>query len=223
MQLRRYEVAIRDTKFSVIDFEGSLTPSFVAREMNEELPPERLCSNPNKILDIGANTGMWSFYMARHFPDARIIAVEPSEINYQSLRCGIKENGFDNITPLPLAISNHHAIRLGMDMTNSGSASEFLGGDNFESFTSPAICLNDLLNLTGPVSLMKLDIEGGEFSVFNGFTRWSYIGHLVLEVHPWLAEPDEALRKERTKSLVNLINGWMPGRFTVTSSDSEFK
>jgi hypothetical protein len=41
-----------------------------------------LCSNPKTIVDAGANIGTSSIFFAKKYPNARVIAIEPEESNF---------------------------------------------------------------------------------------------------------------------------------------------
>lgn len=52
-----------------------------------------LVDNPVNIIDAGANIGCTSVYFARLYPDARIIAIEPDQDNFDTM--------LENIRPYP--------------------------------------------------------------------------------------------------------------------------
>lgn len=65
--------------------------------------------NPRLIVDIGASFGASSLYFNKHFPDAQIVAFEPSVYNYPFLEantCAIR-----NITLQNCALSNENGSR----------------------------------------------------------------------------------------------------------------
>ena len=50
------------------------------------------------ILDLGANVGYSAVYFAHHFPNAKIVSLEPSEENFACLQANTE--GYKNITTL---------------------------------------------------------------------------------------------------------------------------
>lgn len=225
MNSKNWELTIHGIKFHVIDYEQSLTPMFVANELNEadRLP---LDFDPQKIIDIGANVGIWAFYAALTYPHAEILAVEPFALNVYNLEAGIRINEIDNVIVLPLAVDNKvKNLVFGFDHTNSGSASKFhQAKPGFVEFKADAISLEDLILQHGPADLVKVDIEGGEFELFDNFNHWDKIDSLMIEVHPWLITEDKSKHQEMVDNLKQKILDGMKDKVVImTSSDRILK
>jgi FkbM family methyltransferase len=60
------------------------------------------CIYDGTLVDIGANIGLYSLYCA-YYP-SRVIAIEPFRKNFDRLCENIKLNGFENISPINIAI-----------------------------------------------------------------------------------------------------------------------
>ena len=71
-------------------------------------------SKPIKyVVDVGANMGALTLLFNRAFPDARILAIEPVELNYKYLLHNTQD--IPNITPLKMAASDKRSsIRMSM-------------------------------------------------------------------------------------------------------------
>jgi FkbM family methyltransferase len=54
-----------------------------------------LSKNANYILDIGANTGVFSLLAKRQNVDANVYSIEPIDTNFEVLSKNIQKNGFD--------------------------------------------------------------------------------------------------------------------------------
>lgn len=136
------------------------------------------------IIDCGANIGLSAVWFADKFPQARILAVEPEPENFAVL----KRNAFQrpNIIPINAAISDHHAR---LRLTNSGSGSwawetEPTAAGEVEAVTVPDL-LKDQPN--GVLFIAKIDIEGGEVSLFRSNVDWAEeCPMIVCEPHDWL-------------------------------------
>lgn len=70
-------VAIRRASSDISVFETV----FIERELGSHLP-----ENPKLIIDGGANVGFSSLFYGHRFPQAKIMAVEPSDSNTKMLR-----------------------------------------------------------------------------------------------------------------------------------------
>ncbi len=128
---------------------------------------------PKIILDIGANIGTTSLFLAHTYPEATIYAVEADPDIYKRLL--INTAPYKNVHCFNLAMSNTDGT---MTFNKGGS---HLGGSIKErtstvsSVTIPAKKLSTLLkeqNIPN-IDLLKIDIEGAEEEVFTD-----------LQVHP---------------------------------------
>jgi FkbM family methyltransferase len=140
------------------------------------------------IIDCGANVGFASAYFATRFPDAQVIAIEPDPGNYNHLLM--------NIAPYGARIK---PVRAGVWSKKCGLiVTDFPGGDGREwgrcvREAAPgetpdvyAIDIASVLTETSRtrVSILKMDIEGGEQYVFAEETSWlELVDNLVIETH----------------------------------------
>ena len=145
------------------------------------------------VLDLGACVGLWSFWLADLYPDARIFAVEPMPHNFDNLKLGIEANGFKNIIPVNCAISSdgkdmelyQHPLNAGgggVDICNDPNFTPFL-----PKFTVPSRTLPQLISelCIDRVAFIKMDIEGSEYAVLDSLPEslWERIGRMSLELH----------------------------------------
>ncbi len=221
MNTDRFLVKLRDVEFCVFDDHQSLTPHFVHKELMGQTPFPLV--DPKVIMDVGANVGMWSFWMSRLYPNAQFLAIEPLEANMTHLQMGITFNKFENIKGFRVALSNkREMITLGLDPTNSGGSSRHnpttMGGA-----TVQALPLSEVIDEMGPVDLLKLDIEGDEFTLFDGFTGWDKIGGLLIELHPWLLTNDEPSQFKLVEDYIDMVQTNMRGKpVEIQSSNEKF-
>lgn len=133
-----------------------------------------------KLLDIGANAGIYSLFVAaRTGPAASIIAIEPQPEMLIRLRTNIALNGFSTIRVMPLALSDRNGtIDLHLSADNRGQASVTAEGGAVVT-----VATKTLLGLMDEVAMpqadaMKIDIEGAEALVLGAFfataprSRW---------------------------------------------------
>ena len=170
-------VAARTDKTDVKIFEQV----FIDRQYDMALP----LSRPRLIIDAGANVGYASVFFANKYPGARILAVEPEASNFALLVRNTRP--YENVTPIqaalwsrsvPLEIENpeggHWAFR--MQEAPSGRAG-----------TLPAVTVPQLMARAEAeaVDLLKLDIEGGEKTLFTGGrVPWlRKVNALLIELH----------------------------------------
>lgn len=122
------------------------------------------------IIDAGANIGMFSLLIANKYKNARVVAVEPDENNFEILKKNCEL--YDNIVCLNLGIWSENC-KLKLINPGCGSMSfRFEKTDGSEG--TNAICIETLLssNHFEGVDILKMDIEGSEMEVFSKNNSW---------------------------------------------------
>jgi FkbM family methyltransferase len=140
---------------------------------------------PRLIIDGGAYVGYSTIFFAHRFPEAKIIAVEPAESNFQLLR----ENTsfYKNIEIIQSAIWSKNTF---LQIENSGlghwgfsvkESTEAMEG-SFRGITIPEILKKYNYD---KIDILKLDIEGSEKEVFlNENREWLHkVNVLIIELH----------------------------------------
>jgi FkbM family methyltransferase len=145
------------------------------------------------VLDLGANIGVASRYFANIFPDARIVAVEPSSKNLELLKV--------NTSKTPRVKVVHGAVGASsgkVSLFDSGSgnnAFRTFGDDSQIAETVDCYSVRDLLS-ANPDSvpfLVKIDIEGAEKNLFASNYDWiDEFKVIVIETHDWML-PGQAI------------------------------
>lgn len=137
------------------------------------------------IIDAGANVGYSSVYFAHHFPDAKIIAIEPDKENFDML---IRNTSvYPNIVNLRSALWNS-CSDLYITNPNSEKWSHRLGVAN--SYTKEeiikSVTIEEIKSLYSfdLIDLLKIDIEGGEKELFAKNYDWlNSVRRIMIEVH----------------------------------------
>jgi FkbM family methyltransferase len=151
---------------------------------NEYTVPFEL--SPRVIVDAGANIGMATLYFAHRYPEARIIAIEPEQGNFEMLRrnCGNLANavliqGAIWPTKCSLTIENSAVDSWEFRVSERSSVG---GGDEVSAITIP-----DILDLIGAkrIDLLKVDIEGSELQLFSSSAEeWiDSVQVITIELH----------------------------------------
>jgi FkbM family methyltransferase len=138
------------------------------------------------IIDVGANIGLSALYLANRFPQAQIVAVEPEPSNFKLLQKNTEQ--YPNIFPLLGGISNqsgqfkiqdsaadHWAFRLENCEEGKGDGRMYTMSEVMEQFNMPE------------VDFLKIDIEGGEASLFQSNYEWlQKVRSLSIELHDFI-------------------------------------
>ncbi|MBR0689352.1 FkbM family methyltransferase [Bradyrhizobium manausense] len=122
------------------------------------------------VLDIGANKGIYSFWLARAAgPDGLVLAFEPQPEMVEYIGRRRVQFGWRNVNIMPVALSDiHGSAQLSRQRIGDGSAS--LSRSNGETISVPTMRLDELPDVAG-VKFIKCDVEGHELKVFAGGER----------------------------------------------------
>jgi len=137
------------------------------------------------LLDLGANIGLTSVWLAKQYPFDRVIAVEPDPSNAHLVRRNLELNGI-NGEVIEAAIGPHEGLARfeSSHSSNLGRLSEH--GVPVAMTTVPAILDKAGISRLG---LVKIDIEGGEQQLFDSSTDWlASTDAIIAEFHPALAD-----------------------------------
>ena len=167
-----------------------------------------LRATPLRILDLGAYCGYAAVYLARRFPQAELVCVEPCPSSFRLLSMNIAPHR--RIRAINAAVW-HSATRLGVKARYFGD-----WGTQFEDALPTAdrgvaaYPVDDLLAMVGweRADLIKCDIEGSEAAVFaDPGARWlRHLDVLAIETH-------DAIVAESTARVLACFD---PGRFACS-------
>lgn len=154
-----------------------------------------------RVLDIGANIGAFGILIKKHFPTAQIEAYEPHPSNFQLLQ----KNA-------PFAKNIEKAVAGKSGVVNFSIAETYTSTRVSEegNIRVEAISFKEVLQKYETLDLLKIDIEGGEFDIFDSLQPQDLnsVRSLVMEVHGNNKEKiDGLLRKiEMSGFAINWIN-----------------
>jgi FkbM family methyltransferase len=130
------------------------------------------------LFDIGANRG--DAVVAGLNLGYKVIALEPAPKVYAELVTNFIYN--PNVTPLKLAVSDTDGERIEFYEAEEDGLSSLekawltdpsmpYNGKPFRAIEATTITVDTLVKLYGKPDLMKIDVEGAEWSVFKGMTQ----------------------------------------------------
>ena len=127
------------------------------------------------FLDIGANSGYYSFYFAKKFTDLKIQAFEPNVDAYNKFLKTILKNSFKNVEISNFGLSNiNEKIKMitwfkhGIAKTNSTILDKSHDTKNSKIFEANLRIGDEVFDLCDKKILLKIDVEGHELSVLDG-------------------------------------------------------
>jgi FkbM family methyltransferase len=122
------------------------------------------------VIDVGANVGYFSRKFAKWVgPHGRVIAVEPEELNFQSLQRSLQRDGATNVIPLRAVCADCQGLLL-------LAVNPMHPGDHKlaeEGIPIRSVRIDDLIAeyANNVVSLIKIDVQGAEERVLKGALR----------------------------------------------------
>ena len=163
---------------------------------------ERLTEDTGLFIDAGANIGFFSLRLAAARPELSVVAFEPHPRLTALLAANVRANGFDRITPEPIALSNHEGIMpFYLNQSDMSSSLECNFDSNHAGVVSVAVSsLDAYLTRRGNVPdrfLMKVDVEGHEPAFFEGAEE------TLRRHHPDIIAEAAVPYPERTIALLN--------------------
>lgn len=161
------------------------------------------------IIDVGANIGNHTVYFARMLA-AKVLAFEPFEQSREILLANVAANGCADLVRIePSALGDSpgrarahspNAANLGMVSVTADDAGELTIGR-----------LDDYVTLGMDVSILKIDVEGGELPVLRGAARTL----AICRPHVF-AEAFEPTQFEAIRAHLGMFGYRAVGRFCYT-------
>lgn len=134
---------------------------------------EHFLKRGDVFIDVGANIGLFSLVASKQVNEEGVVyAFEPIKKNYDKLTNHIRLNNSKNVTVEKLAVSNSQTdikLYLNEQDKNNGMATAYADTYTYtESVSSTSLDLYLANKHLRPVALIKIDIEGGEYSALLG-------------------------------------------------------
>jgi FkbM family methyltransferase len=125
------------------------------------------------ILDVGANLGLFALAAASVVPSHRVFAFEPGPSTFEALKRNIARNAAEMVECHQLAITDQEG-KSRFEMKENARANSCLSfGSPAEGTSSIEVRCTTLDRFVAThgikeIALLKVDVEGYEFSVFRG-------------------------------------------------------
>jgi len=145
--------------------------------------PENVLSSPLHIVDLGANVGFTTLYFALKYPDAKIVSIEPSKMNFVVLQKNVAQQ--KNVKALNAAVWFESKQIPFMDASNAyNSRIAETGAEH--TYTIDAYNVEDILRKENidTIDLLKIDIEGAEKDILQKNREWlNKVKNIIIEIH----------------------------------------
>jgi FkbM family methyltransferase len=158
--------------------------------VRREYAPVSHLDDVRLILDCGANIGLSAYYLLHCYPEARLLAIEPDPANCALCRENLAAFA-DRAMVLEAAVwPENRVLRIIPESRKDGAWSlevEPWAGGDVEGLTIPEILRR--AGASGPIDLLKVDIEGAETEVFGNAAAWLHrTRNIAVELHNAVAK-----------------------------------
>lgn len=200
MEKRTFEFERQNFAVTLRDEADASVWAEVFKHREYRAAEELLRTLAEPILDVGAHVGFFTIYARALNPLTPIFALEPEEKNFAALQAHSAQNNLNNVTLVPAALAGHTGVAelfLLADSHNhtllapKGAAAEMV---TVKAFTFQDFCEQFKIARVG---LMKMDIEGGEYAVFEAMADEDYqkIGAIIMEYHNYQGHKYQEIEK----------------------------
>jgi FkbM family methyltransferase len=135
------------------------------------------------FFDLGANVGLHSYFIAREFPQNKVFSFEPLPSNAEYIRRIVKLNRFGNIQVHEMACGSFDG------QVNFAEGETNLEGKVTPDNTGLSVKIRTLDSIISELNvepaLLKIDVEGAERDVLDGFRQNINLLNpvMVIELH----------------------------------------
>lgn len=201
-------VKVHGFMMSLIPHDEGISRELKVFKLHEPLATRILIAELKKgmaVVDIGSNIGYYCLLEAKLVgPKGRVLAIEPNPIAYEHLYQNIKMNSLGNVMAENEAVwdKNSTVMFLMSKQSNLSKVVETrnnLGNHCWEQIINvPARCLDDITKDLGKVDFLRMDLEGGEYKLFEGSkqTLGRFYPVIFMELHI------PTLGKKRSKAIL---------------------
>jgi FkbM family methyltransferase len=126
------------------------------------------------VVDVGANVGYFTLLSASIVgPAGYVLAVEPNAQNMKLLEASRRVNGFEQVELALTAAGRETGLLVLNPSFSNGTTSEL--SDSIEpllaSYVVPSFRLDDIVSEDRHIGFVKMDAEGAEYNVVQGFEK----------------------------------------------------
>lgn len=183
---RLYHVDIKGIEFDALEDKQSYTVNAVAMELsNNNYAFDNVEIRPGDVIvDIGAHVGVFSIYAAKKYPEAKILAFEPSPTNFDRLRRNLEAAGVTNVTEHKLAVTaDGRDIELSWERGNTGGTTALRKVNGHLVEEAKSCTLDDIFEGLERIRFLKIDAEGMEHEILKSAQCLDRIDYLSGEFH----------------------------------------
>lgn len=188
---RIHDVRIRGVRLRVADAPNSVAAVHVANELNRDCyrVDDIAFEEGDVVIDIGAHVGVFDAYLAKRYRFVRILAFEPTPVNYRHLVYNIAANKVTSVQTFNQAVTGDgRTLAMTVHDDNTGGATACIRNlhlPDHEVFTVASRTLDSIFDefQIAKCKLLKINCEGSEHEILPGSRCLSRVKNLRGEFH----------------------------------------
>lgn len=188
-QIPNYLMITGDRKLVSLPQENGVKVAFVEILLDDCYGLEELSQPILKVLDIGANVGLFSIAARNKFPQAVIHAYEPNPYLEKHLQIQADNANFNYFMEAVGLEDGKVSLEFHEDSVQTRSTVNQAGAITQVAFRQT------IERLGGSVDLAKVDCEGAEWLLFQDKANWQLVQNLSLEYHLYPDHKHEEVRQ----------------------------
>lgn len=162
-----------------------LAEIFTLREY--ELLEPTLKAARTVVLDVGAHKGFFALYVRALNETVPVLCYEPEEANYAALKKHLELNKIHDVTTKNAAVAKEEGtLLLNVSEDSHNHSIVVAPGTTLQKKVS-ATTLERIANKFESIDVLKMDIEGAEFQIFENLPSsvFKKIGVIFMEYHEY--------------------------------------
>ena len=156
------------------------------------------------VIDFGLNIGMFTISALKKGA-AMVYSYEPEIDNFQLAECNIKLNYFGSnyILYNTAVVGNHDRLRpFSINIKKNKGMHSLIAKRGRKTITVKCENINEILEKKKP-TVIKMDIEGGEYECIKAIKNFNGIREFILEFHH--AHLNDIKTREKYKEIINIL------------------
>jgi len=142
------------------------------------------------FVDVGANIGVYSIISSNLVGDSgKVFAFEPDPVSFSNIKENIVENSLQNVQVVNKAVSDKNGkASFFNSVDHSSRAGNYILNDETSKTQVETIKLDDYFEDYLKIKLIKIDVEGLEYSVLKGMKNILAENNqieIILEINPF--------------------------------------
>ena len=160
--IKEYKKMLADFKF--VDFDV-LQETFIYNNGLKFLTGEVLeYIKGRDMLDCGAYVGDSAYVFSKYYDFNKIYSFEPGTKTFLEMAENIKKYSLSNVEPVKIGVSNENSIKKITTLSNGSDVINDNSGEDIEVMRIDNFVVKNNVN----VGVIKMDIEGAEYSAIEG-------------------------------------------------------